>query len=179
MSFQRKVAVTWADIKKGDRVELPDARDKMTGRSVWDVLKAKAEGKKVKVTVSREGRTFSGKMPARGQVERFEPIKTEKWGKPLGKAEEVVKDILGADIAGVKPGEDELWVVPPVDPSTIAAHLLTFHGITDALAGREEGGWERMRDLHDADHEKDPEKLHVPHRHDKRRPVVDIGPRFH
>lgn len=177
MAFQRKVAVTWADIKKGDRILLPDVNS-IVGHSVWDVLKAKADGKKMRVTVARGGKEFSGKMPAKGQVERYEAIKGKAWDKADDAAEEAVKEILGAELLGIKPGPGEAYIVPLVDVSTIAAHLLTFHGITDALAGRESGAWERMVKLHDTDHERPINELHVPHRHDKKRPVVDVGPKF-
>lgn len=174
MALQKRVAVTWADVKKGDRVLLQGE----LGRA-WTVAKAKPDGKKVHVTVEREGKSFSGKMPARGQVERYEKLKGKAWSKSDDKAEEAVKEILGAELIAIKPGPDEAYIVPLVDVSTIAAHLLTFHGITDALAGRESGAWERMVKLHDADHERPIDELHVPHRHDKKRPVVDVGPKFH
>jgi len=169
MPFQKLVAVIWADVKKHDRILL--------NGEVWDVLKVKAEGKKVRVTVAREGKQFSGKMPTKGQVERYEKLAGKKWSEPDDKAEEILRDILGAEIAGIRPGKNEAWIVPMVDQSTIAAHLLTFHGIQPL--GRESEAYERMVALHTEDHEKLAiDDLHVPHRHEKKRPVVDVGPKF-
>lgn len=169
MAFQRRVAVTWADVVKGDRVKLNEG-------PAWTVAKAKRDGKKVAVTVELDGKRFSERMPAKGQVERFEKIGGKAWSEPDTPAEKVLADVLGAEVEAVQPGPGELWVVPPVDQSTVAAHLFVYHGIDPA--GREVGDVEGMLARHNADHERDAADLHVPHRHSRKRPVVDIGPRF-
>lgn len=172
MAFQRKVAVTWADVAKGDRVILAGEH------RAWTVTKAKRGGKKVAVVVERDGKTFGAKMPAKAQVERFEKIKGKgkAWTEPETKGEEVVAEVLGAKLEAIRPASGEVWVVPPVDQSTVAAHLFLYHGIDPA--GRELGDIEGMLETHAGDHERPIDDLHVPHRHSKRRPVVDIGPKF-
>ncbi|MCU1617764.1 MAG: hypothetical protein JWO98_5304 [Frankiales bacterium] len=63
------------------------------------------------------------------------------WESPRGKAERAVADILGAVLVGEAEDEDAGFYVPPIDLSTVAAHLLLFHGVggdqyaatTDAL----------------------------------------------
>lgn len=168
MAFVRTVAVTWADVAKGNVVILEG--------DAWTVAKIKTEGKKTRVTVERKGKSFSAKVPAKGQVERREPIKGKAWSETDTPAEEVVAEVLGGKLEAVQPGKGEIWIVPPVDQSTIAAHLFVYHGI--APAGREAGSVESMMEAHAEDHERDADELHVPHRHSKKRPVVDIGPRF-
>lgn len=168
MAFRKWVAVTWADVAKGDSVILES--------EAWTVAKVKADGKKVRVTVERKGKTFSAKVPARGQVERVEIIKGKAWSEPDTPAESVVAEVLGATVEAVRPGKDECWIVPPVDQATIGSHLFLYHGIDPA--GRESGAYETMLKVHAEDHERDLAELHVPHRHSKKRPIVDIGPRF-
>jgi hypothetical protein len=171
MTFVRRVAVRWGDVRAGDTVILQE--------KPWQVVKSKLkDARRVKVTVERKGEIFSANMPIKAQVMRVEPIATKPWSEPDTPAEKVVEEVLGATLEAVKPSDDEVYVVPPIDVSTIASHMLIFHGI-ELVDVRRVGGWEEARAQHDAEHERDIDDLHVPHRHDAGRPVVDIGPRFH
>lgn len=166
----RTVAVRWSDVQVGDTVSLQDKK--------WRVVKAKPKGDAVKVTVERKGDTFTAAVPVKGQVLRFEKVATKPWTEPDTPAEKVVEEVLGATLEAVKPGDGEVWVCPPVDVSTIASHMLIYHGI-EKVDVRRVGGWEEAKAEHDAEHKGDIDDLHVPHRHDAGRPVVDVGPRFH
>lgn len=171
MSFVRTVAARWADIRKGDVVELQG--------KPWKVTKTKLkDARRVKVTVERDGETFSANVQLKAQVTKIEKAATKPWSEPDTPAEKVVEEVLGATLEAVKPGLDEAYIVPLVDVSTIASHMLIFHGI-EAVDVRAAGGWEQAKADHDAEHERDIDDLHVPHRHAAGRPVVDIGPRFH
>lgn len=167
----RTVAVMWRDVRAGDVVELQGKK--------WKVEKTKLkDARRVKVTVERKGETFSANVGLKSQVLRHERIATKPWTEPDTPAEKVVEEILGATIEAVKPGDGEVWVCPPVDVSTIASHLLIYHGI-EKVDVRRVGGWDEAKAEHDAEHKRDIDDLHVPHRHDAGRPVVDVGPRFH
>lgn len=52
------------------------------------------------------------------------------WDKPKGAAERAVEEILGAVLVGEADDESAGYNVPPVDLSTVAAHLLLFHGVS-------------------------------------------------
>lgn len=167
----RIVPVRWADVQVADTVELQGKK--------WTVVKVKSkDARRVKVTVERKGETFSANVAKKGQAMKVEAIPTKPWTEPDTPAERVVEEILGATIEAIKPGPDEAYIVPPVDVSTIASHMLIYHGI-EAVDVRVVGGWDQAKAEHDAEHKRDIDTLHVPHRHQAGRPVVDIGPRFH
>lgn len=91
------------------------------------------------------------------------------WAKPKGKAEKALGSILGATLVGEATDPDVGWYVPPLDPSTVHAHLLLFHDIEP------EGDYKALIAMHDrlhADALKGPYVgLHVNHWHTKERPA--------
>lgn len=70
------------------------------------------------------------------------PAKPEgaKWNKgPTDETETMLAETLGAVLVGESTDEDKGYYVPPVDVETVAAHLLTFHGVGgSAYASMEE-----------------------------------------
>jgi hypothetical protein len=130
----------------GDRVEL-------NGRE-YDVvkLKRKAAGE-LKVTVSRAGEEHKATVDGRGDVS-MAPLRDKKgaqsrwatkaeasaaaspphkaggarWDAPPKGAEKRVAKILGGTLVA-ESVDDTGDYVPPVDPSTMAAHLWIFHDV--------------------------------------------------
>lgn len=69
-------------------------------------------------------------LPAGDSSKRKPPEKAKggSWEKPKGDAEKAVTKILGARLIGESKNEAAGYYVPPVDVSTVAAHLAVFHG---------------------------------------------------
>lgn len=211
MTFYGKpIAGRWADVKKGDSVEL-------VGRK-WTVVKIKPDGKRAAVKVEHGERTAKSVVklkdavkiyrgaaaPAkreplhdedaqrrwatekeylaamgRGGLEAGDRTATEPSEKPKGKkwdakpekgtVEHVVGKALGARLVGESKDTSRGYEVPPVDVSTVAAHLAVFHGgIPEHV--EDEGAMCRM---HTAQHDaakKGEGILAVNHWHTERRP---------
>lgn len=99
-----------------------------------------------------------------------EPAEGGKWAKPKGKAEKAITSVLGATLVGEATDPDVGWYVPPLDPSTIDAHLLLFHEV------QPEGDYKTKAAMHErlhADAVAGPfAPLHVNHWHTKERPTT-------
>lgn len=198
---------TWADVKKGDTVEL-------AGKP-FRVVKMKAKGRKAKVTVDRgNGREYSSlvKLADRvaitarkgdrgplydgnGTAQRWatkreaREVLTEPKGLPSGdssitkppkkatgdpwetqadRIEKRLDDLLQARLVGETHDENAGYYVPPVDASTVAAHLALFHGGIQA-ACEDEGA---MLAAHAAQHDEAKRgiPLAVNHWHTAKRP---------
>ena len=198
---------TWADVKKGDTVEL-------AGKP-FRVVKIKPKGKKAKVTVDRgNGREYSslvrladrvpitarkgdrgplydGNGTARRWATRAEAreVLTEPKGLPSGdssvtkppkkasgdpwetqadRIEKRLDDLLQARLVGESHDENAGYYVPPVDVSTVAAHLALFHGGIPSACDDEA----KMLGAHAAQHEEALRgmPLAVNHWHTKKRP---------
>ena len=92
------------------------------------------------------------------------------WDIPVGKAERKLDAILGARLVGVSTDEKAGYYVPPVDASTVAAHLAIFHGGIPAACEDDEA---RMLGAHDAQHaaaKRGEGVLAVNHWHTEKRP---------
>lgn len=185
---------TWAEIAKGDHVEL-------NGKT-WHVAKIKTKGKLVKVTVRDERRReATTELPAKNKVKRAadplherdgegnrqrrwaKPAEVEPprrkpptkptgsaWSKPEGKAERHVEKVLGAVLAG-ETIDGANWYVPPPDVTTIAAHMALFHPNTYDAAKDEA----TMLAGHNHEHRMVTEgtaRLGVNHWHTEQRPGV-------
>ena len=182
---------TWADVKRGDVVELKGA--------AWLVVKAKRKGKAVKVTVKGGAGTFArevkAKTPvtiadeataagplrdARGAQRRWatdgeataELGKGEKWSAPASdKVGKRVESILGGKLAAQSPPGVDGYAVPLIELTTVRAHLAIFH----ALPGPEQpvDDAEALA-VHKRDHETSDHETRdgwVAHWHSKRRPA--------
>ena len=199
---------TWADVKKGDTVEL-------TGKQ-FRVVKVKPKGKKAKVTVDRgNGREYSSlvrladRVPitarkgdrgplydGNGTMQRWatkreaREVLAETKGLPAGDAsvtkpskkatgdpwetqadriEKRLDDLLQARLVGESHDENAGYYVPPVDVSTVAAHLALFHGGIPSACENDEA---KMLRAHAAQHEEALRgmPLAVNHWHTARRP---------
>lgn len=141
---------TWADVEKGDRVELKG--------KTFVVAKIKAKGKKAKVVVVGGGGRFESEVrlkdavrivtsegwlknpPARERrpaLPAGDPSVTKPPAKKYGNPWETTEDrierkletILGARLVAETDDESAGYYVPPVDVSTIASHAVLFHGL--------------------------------------------------
>lgn len=192
---------TWADIKKGDRVEL-------AGKT-WDVLRAKAKGKKVEVTITSGSRKASSVVRAADKVKKLKPAplhdktgaqtrwatkkevtktlgklepgdpsatkppakpSADVWETPRDRIEAKLDDLLSARLVAESPDTALGYYVPPVDVSTVAAHLATFHGLRPSDFTDEGAMLTVHRQAHNAAYVGEGE-LAVNHWHTKTRPV--------
>lgn len=87
------------------------------------------------------------------------------WDKVQDAAEERAVSILGAKMIGIQKEPGGIYYVPPIDRTTIRAHMYLMHGQDlpevpdDVLLSR-----------HERDHERPSADLYVPHEHTKNRP---------
>jgi len=109
-----------------------------------------------------------------GDMTATKPPKKAKggeWDEPKGKAERKVAEILGATLVGESTDPESGWYVPPVDPSTIAAHLFLYHDLKPASLL-----WEELDKMHADQHARALvapfTALHVNHWHTEQRPVT-------
>lgn len=114
----------------------------------------------------------AGKLP-RGDARKTKPPKKPKgdaWEKPANAAEKAIVDLMSARLVGESHDESAGYYVPPVDVSTIAAHLELFHGGIPEAVSSDEG---RMIAVHNAQHDaaaKGEAPLAVNHWHTAKRP---------
>lgn len=93
------------------------------------------------------------------------------WDTPADRIEKKLDEILGARLVGIEPTGAGGYYVPPVDVTTIAAHLALFHGGIPEACDDDEG---RMLAVHRAQHDgvKQGAPLAVNHWHTEKRPEV-------
>lgn len=159
---------------------------------IWTVEKITVKKKRVEVELRERGT----KRVHRGQVDPDKKVSAAIWytepktetkvtrnagpdwlAKPESKAERNVVKILSGKLDGIQPAPGEWYICPPVDVSTIAAHLLVFHDI-ELVDVRRVGGYEDALAIHVVEHARKPSlgPLAVPHYHDERQPEVAIVP---
>lgn len=97
----------------------PPVLDPETGRANRWATKAEAAEHGVAL---KPGDASVTKPPAKA--------KGGAWEKPAGKAEKTVTDLLSARLVAETDDESAGYYVPPVDVSTVASHLVFFHGYT-------------------------------------------------
>ena len=78
-----------------------------------------------------------------------EKAKGDLWETPVGRIERKLDQILGARLVGEATDESAGYYVPPVDSSTVAAHLALFHGGIPEACDDDEV---KMLAAHDAQH---------------------------
>ncbi|WP_369676138.1 hypothetical protein, partial [Enterococcus faecium] len=78
-----------------------------------------------------------------------EKPKGDLWETPVGRIERKLDAILGARLVGEATDENAGYYVPPVDSSTVAAHLVLFHGGIPEACDDDEA---KMLAAHDAQH---------------------------
>lgn len=98
-----------------------------------------------------------------------EKAKGDLWETPVGRVERKLDALLGARLVGEAKDENAGYYVPPVDSSTVAAHLALFHGGIPEACDDDEG---KMLAAHDAQHAAalGGEPLAVNHWHEEKRP---------
>lgn len=149
-------------VKLKDRVRLAKARP-----PVQD-----ASGTQRRWATERElEETLAAPIPTGNRAQTTPPKKAAgpAWDAPLAGVEKTVQKSLGAILVAESEDEKIGYYVPPVDVTTVAAHLAVFHGgIPDACDGEMQ-----MLKAHDAQHAgaaKGESTLAVNHWHTERRP---------
>lgn len=188
----------WSKVTAGDYVELRDRKyevlkikpkgtsAKVTVRGGGSVFESKVTlTDKVKV-VTEPLRDKSGQMQrwakpsedkSKGGLPTGDPAITkppskrigEAWETPRDKVERKLDRILGAHLVGQADDEGSGYYVPPVDISTVAAHVALFHGVDPS-----EYGVDDLLELHDNEHAQALKgiALKVNHWHTETRPAV-------
>lgn len=110
------------------------------------------------------GRHGAKPQPETGKGPRWDAPATD----PAGRA---VEGILGARLVAETPDEPAGYFVPPVDVTTVRAHLLTFHGMPGHEQPLDEA---RALEVHRRMHD-DGQVAPVNHWHTKRRPGAVIS----
>lgn len=142
---------------------------------------AKAEARRESVEAERRPDIRPVVMPA------TTPSKAD-WETSEDRQEAKIRKHLDGKLLAIE--IDGTYVMPEIDPSTLAAHLLVFHGLTTTGATVAEARtlerthtaeaalkvveWERLKTLHDSEHEKmtaGTAAATVPHVHTKTRPA--------
>lgn len=99
-----------------------------------------------------------------------EKVTGDPWETQTDRVERKLEAILQARLVGVATDENAGYYVPPVDVSTIASHLVIFHGGIPDACGDDEAA---MLKAHDAQHAaalKGEGVLQTNHWHTKKRP---------
>lgn len=159
-----------AEVKTKDTVTIVTARDKRRDSAGW-YKPTKAERKAAEAEQSKG-------LPTGDPTVTKPPVKTkggDPWESRRDKVERMLDDVLSAHLVGEATDENVGYYVPPVDVSTVTAHLVLFHGEQpsdwdDVMQGA--ALLERHAALHDQ-HLDDPEgqPLKVNHWHTKERPT--------
>lgn len=184
---------TWAGVGKGDAVMLKGKRyvitkHKRDGKRIAvtvvggagkfaTVVKAKAE---VELAAEREPRwatkgeakaALKGMPKGDATVTKPEPRGKigDPWETPRDRVERKLDKLLGAHLVGEATDESAGYYVPPVDVTTVAAHVALFHGVDPS-----EYGIDDLLELHTNGHAAALKgaALHVNHWHTKTRPEV-------
>jgi hypothetical protein len=186
----------WREVAKGDAVMLKGKRyvvtkHKRDGKRInvevvggagkfRTTVKAKAEVKLAPIetkprerwATKKEAKAALRAVPA-GDAEATRPKPRGKignpWETPADKIERKLDTILGAHLVGESLDEGAGYYVPPVDVTTIAAHVALFHGVDP-----HEYGVDDLLELHREQHLSalNGVALHVNHWHTKTRPEV-------
>lgn len=177
----------WSKIKKGDALDL--------GGRVWTVEKIKPGKKKAKVRIrhrsnvvddtvrlddkvriaekpeppKRGRRDAPPAKPAKQKKRPPEPATGDPWETQQDRIEKQLGKILGAHMVGESTDGGGAYYVPPVDITTVAAHLAIFHGTIDPT----ESGAEMMK-RHALEHEEHlagDRRFTMHHWHTEKRPT--------
>lgn len=110
---------------------------------------------KVKVVASaprkRETPISPPTDPRRAAPRPQENVHGDPWETPQDKTEKLLKSALGARLVAESPEGAPGYYVPPMDITTIASHLVIFHGTIPADIRNDEAA---MMHWHRAEHER-------------------------
>lgn len=146
-------------VKLKDRVTIVPLEGKQGEQTRW-ATKREHDAAMTTATIDR-GDAAQTKPPA--------PTEGGLWDTPETRAEKKLDAILGARLVGEATDEKAGYYVPPVDVSTVAGHLMIFHGGIPAACEDEAG----MLAAHEAQHagaKKGELALAVNHWHTEKRP---------
>lgn len=147
-------------VKKGDGTKRGPLYDESGTARRWATKKEAAE---VGVTGLPAGDSTMTKPPEKGKH-------GDPWERPADRIERKLDELLQARLVGVSTDEDAGYYVPPVNVTTVAAHLALFHGGIPEAVSDDEG---KMLAVHEAQHAealKLGAGLAVNHWHTKTRP---------
>lgn len=171
----------WSKIRRGDTIVA-------AGRE-WTVEKLKPGKRRIAVRIRSGKHVAEQKVdpdekitlaepkqtkPARERAPKPQPATPPKpaegdpWETQQDRLERKLDKILGAHLVGEATDVDAGWYVPPVDISTVAAHMAIFHGgIPDVDGGV-------ILDVHGEEHRRalsGERALAVSHWHTEKRPT--------
>ena len=130
-------------------------------------------GEQARWATERELKGAMGRGLPAGDPTKTKPPEKPKgdlWETPVGRIERKLDAILGARLVGEATDENAGYYVPPVDSSTVAAHLALFHGGIPEACDDDES---KMLAAHDAQHAaalKGEGVLQTNHWHSEKRP---------
>lgn len=169
VTLERKGQSVDGDVATADRVTFASAAPKPE-RKKREPLTA-SNGQQARWATEKEARKAGvGLVP--GNAERVTPpapADGDVWDRPADRVEKILDKLLGAHLVAETKDEAEGYFVPPVDVSTIAAHLVAFHGVSP----RDYQGEDDMLSWHEAQHAaalKGDALLTPNHWHTERRP---------
>jgi len=187
----------WAKVSKGDRVELRGkvfevVKIKHKGKSAKVTVRGAGSTFDARVALADKVKLIADPLHGKGGEQRRwasrgeakregmltgDPSVTQPpakkygdpWETPRDRVERKLESILGAHLVGEATDESSGYYVPPVDVSTIAAHLALFHGVDPS-----DYGIDGMRQVHADEHEGALKgvPLKVNHWHTESRPEV-------
>lgn len=156
------------EVRLKDAVTLSTASPTSKRRPLHD-----GKGEQSRWATERELKEAMGRgLPAGDPTKRKPPEKPkgDPWETPANRIERKLDQILGARLVGEATDENAGYYVPPADVSTIAAHLVRFHGGIPEACDDDES---KMLGAHAAQHEaalKGEGVLEVNHWHTEKRP---------
>lgn len=148
--------------KKGDGTKRGPLYDDTGTARRWATKKEAAE---VGGAALKPGDSEARKPPAKPGP--------DLWETPHGKVERLLGDLLSARLVAETPDENVGYYVPPVDVSSVAGHLVLFHGGIPPAVLEDEGGMLRAHEAQHAAALKGEGVLAVNHWHTKTRPKTD------
>lgn len=186
---------TWGDVVKGDRIKLGGRvlvvdKAKQKGKKVRIVVHDKLGtfDREVKAkdavdivplqklgdgTVSgqslhdRHGaqQRWAGGAEQQADEPKRGPHHGSPWETPADKTEKTLQQVLGATLVEESIDGGRTYAVPPVDVSTVAAHLLIMHG---TVLEPDTAPADMLQ--HHTDHHNSSTEFKVPHYHSETRP---------
>lgn len=171
VKLERKGITSKGVVKLADRVTLVAATKKASRGPLHD-----GAGTAQRWATKREHDEVLGRgsLPPGDPAQTKPPAKAKgsPWDTPNDRIEKKLDAILGARLIGETTDETKGYYVPPVDSSTVAAHLAVFHGGIPEACQDDEG---KMLKAHDAQHAaalKGEGVLEVNHWHTAKRPTT-------
>lgn len=169
VKVERKGRTAKSVVRTKDKVKILAAATKQKRGPLFD-----RDGVAQRWATDKEAREALGstKLPAGDPEQTKPPAKAtgSPWDTQADRIERTLDKLLQARLIGVATDEKAGYYVPPVDPSTVAAHLAVYHGGIPAACDDDES---KMLRAHEAQHAaalKGEGVLEVNHWHTKVRP---------